>query len=107
MRSEQKAEEAEELRSQVNAIIDPRKCVHVKIPSELHAEMRVFGLRKKLSLQEMFIEFCQLIVEGDTNLHKKMDDLVKRKKEKRIKKLTNQDAESIYDYIAATNGKKS
>ena len=106
MQSEQQAE-AEELRSQVNAIIDPRKCVHIKIPSELHAEMRVFGLRKKLSLQEMFIEFCQLIVEGDTNLHKKMDDLVKRKKEKRIKKLTNQDAESIYDYIASNSGKKS
>lgn len=107
MRSEQQAEEAEELRSQVNAIIDPRKCVHIKIPSELHAEMRVFGLRKNLSLQEMFVEFCNLIVDGDTNLHKKMEDLVKRKKEKRIKKLTNQDAESIYDYIATNGGKKS
>ena len=107
MRSEQQVEEAEELRSQVNAIIDPRKCVHIKIPTELHAEMRVFGLRKKLSLQEMFTEFCHLIVNGDSNLHKKMDDLVKRKKEKRIKKLTNQDAESIYDYIATSSGKKS
>ena len=75
MRSEQQVEAAEELRNQVNAIIDPRKCVHVKIPSELHAEMRVFGLRKKLSLQEMFIEFCNLIVEGDTNLHKKIRGL--------------------------------
>lgn len=99
MRSEQKAE-AEALREQVNFAIDPRKCVHIKLPSELHAQMRIFGFSKKLSLQEMLTEFCQLIVDGDVNLHKKMEDLAKRKKEKRIKKLTNQDAEDIYDFIA-------
>ena len=99
MQSERKAE-AQELREQINLVIDPRKCVHVKLPSDLHAQMRVFGFNKKLSLQEMFVEFCQLIVDGDQGLHKKMDELVKRKKEKRIKKLTNQDAEDIYDYIA-------
>lgn len=100
MQSEQKAE-AEELRKQIEHVIDPRKCVHIKIPSELHAEMRVLGLRKKLSLQEMFSEFCQLMVDGDSHLHKKMDDLAKRKKEKRLKNLTIQDADNIYDYIAS------
>ena len=100
MQSEQEREAAEELRRRVDFIIDPRKCVHIKIPAELHAEMRVFGLRKKLSLQEMFVEFCQLIVDGDSNLQRKMDDLAKRKKEKRIKKLTEKDSEDIYDYIA-------
>lgn len=99
MQSERKAEE-EELRKQVNSIIDPRKCVHIKLPSELHAELRVFAFKKKLSLQEMFSEFCQLIVDGDPSIHKRMDDLVKRKKESRIKKLTQQDAEDIYDYIS-------
>jgi hypothetical protein len=99
MQSERKAEE-EELRKQVNSIIDPRKCVHIKLPSELHAELRVFSFKKKLSLQEMFSEFCQLIVDGDPSIHKRMDDLVKRKKESRIKKLTQQDAEDIYDYIS-------
>lgn len=99
MQSERKAEE-EELRKQVNSIIDPRKCVHIKLPSELHAEMRVFAFKKKLSLQEMFSEFCQLIVDGDPSIHKRMDDLVKRKKENRIKKLTQRDAEDIYDYIS-------
>ncbi|NDD93146.1 hypothetical protein EBZ37_13840 [bacterium] len=74
--------------------------MHIKLPSELHAEIRVIGLRKKLSLQEMLSEFCQLMVDGDDYLERRMDDLVKRKKEKRIKKLTTQDAEDIYDYIA-------
>jgi hypothetical protein len=99
MQSERKAE-AEQLRRQAELIIDPRKCVHIKLPSELHAEMRVIGLRKKLSLQEMLSEFCQLMVDGDDYLDRRMDELVKRKKEKKIKKLTMQDAEDIYDYIA-------
>lgn len=105
MQSERKAEE-EELRRQVDSIVDPRKCVHIKLPSELHAELRVFGFKKKLSLQEMISEFCQLLVDGDPIIHKRMDDLAKRKKEKRIKKLTNQDAEDIYDFIAQQNGEK-
>lgn len=100
MQSEQRKAEAEELRKQANLVLDPRKCVHIKIPSDLHAEMRVFSFQKKLSLQEMFIEFCQLIIDGDSHTHRVMDDLVKRKKEKRIKKLTASDSESIYDYIA-------
>ena len=99
--------EEEEERRRIDFIIDPRKCVHIKLPAELHAEMRVFGLRKKLSLQEMVSEFCQLIVDGDSHLHKKMDDLVKRKKQKRLKKLTMQDAENIYDYIASQSEKRS
>ena len=90
----------EEQHRQIGFIIEPRKCVHIKIPSELHAEMRVFAFRKKLSLQEMFTEFCQLIADGDSHLQRKMDDLVKRKKEKKIKQLTNQDADDIYNYIA-------
>lgn len=99
MQSERKAE-AEELLEQVNYIVDPRKCVHIKLPSELHAQVRVFGFKKKLSLQEMFSEFCQLIADGDQAIHSKMDDLAKRKKQKQIKKLTNQDAEDIYEFIA-------
>ncbi len=106
MQSEQEQEAAEALRRRVEFIIDPRKCVHVKIPAELHAEMRVFGLRKKLSLQEMFVEFCQLIVDGDTSLQKRMEDLAKRKKEKRIKKLTEKDSEDIYDFIAKQAGRE-
>lgn len=105
MQSEQKAG-AEELREQVNFVIDPRKCVHIKLPSELHAQMRIFGFSKKLSLQEMLTEFCQLIVDGDVNLHKRMDDLAKRKKEKKIKRITNQDAEDIYDFIASQGKEK-
>ena len=97
--------EQEEARRRAEFIIDPRKCVHIKLPSELHAEMRVFAFKKNLSLQEMLTEFCQLVVDGDAYIHRRMDDLVKRKKEKRIKKLTMKDSENIYDYIASQSGK--
>lgn len=81
-------------------VLTPRKCVHIKMPSELHADMRVLGFQKKLSLQEMFIEFARLLTEGDSYLSKKMEDLVRLKKEKKIKKITTQDTEDIYDFIS-------
>jgi len=60
----------------------------------------VFGFHKKLSIQEMIVELIQLIVDGDVSVNSRMDHLVKRKKEKRIKKLTKDDTENIYDYIS-------
>ena len=60
----------------------------------------MFGFHKKLSIQEMIVELIQLIVDGDVSVNSRMDHLVKRKKEKRIKKLTKDDTENIYDYIS-------
>jgi hypothetical protein len=97
-------EAAEELRREVEFIIEPRRCVHIKMPSELHADFRVFGLRKKLSMQEMFIEFARLLSNDDSYLNKKMDDLARLKREKKIKKLTVQDSEDIYDFISKNGG---
>lgn len=102
---EQVVVDQEEARRRAEFIIDPRKCVHIKLPSELHAEIRIFAFKKSLSLQEILTEFCQLVVDGDAYTHRRMDDLVKRKKEKRIKKLTMKDSENIYDYIASQSGK--
>lgn len=66
----------------------------------------MFGFHKKLSIQEMIVELIQLIVDGDVSVNSRMDHLVKRKKEKRIKKLTKDDAENIYEYISS-NSKES
>jgi hypothetical protein len=81
-------------------VLTPRRCAHIKMPSELHANMRIVGFQKKLSLQEMFIEFARMLTDGDSYLNKKMDDLARLKKEKKIKKLTAQDSEDIYDFIS-------
>ena len=34
-----------EARRRAEVIIDPRKCVHIKLPSELHAEIRIFAFK--------------------------------------------------------------
>ena len=85
-------------------VLTPRRCAHIKMPSELHANMRIVGFQKKLSLQEMFIEFARMLTDGDSYLNKKMDDLARLKKEKKIKKLTAQDSEDIYDFISKNGG---
>jgi len=100
---QEQREAAEALRREVECILDRRRSVHIKIPAELHASLRVFGFHKKLSIQEMIVELIQLIVDGDVSVNSRMDHLVKRKKEKRIKKLTKDDADNIYDYISNNN----
>ena len=92
--------QAAELRRKVEVIIEPRKCVHLKLPSEVHAGARIFGIKNKLSLQEMLTEFCRLLTDGDEYLSRRLEDLVKRKKLKKIKKITAKDEEDIYNHIA-------
>ncbi len=99
MRREQRA--AVELQvKELEHVLTPRRCVHIKIPSELHASMRIRGFEKKLSLQEIFTELARLISEDDAYLNKKLDDLARLKKEKRLRKLTIQDSEDIYEFIS-------
>lgn len=102
MQHRQEKHQAEELRREIESILDHTKSVHVKLPAELHSEFRVFGLRKKLSMQEMLVEMVRLIVDGDGPMHGKMDNLAKRKKENKLRKLSKDDAENIYDYISST-----
>ena len=102
-RKQEQREAAEALRREVECILDKRRSVHIKIPAELHALLRVFGFHKKLSIQEMIVELIQLVVDGDVSINNRMDHLVKRKKENRIKKLTKADSEHIYDYISNNN----
>ena len=91
---------AEELRRKVETIVEPRRCVHLKLPSEIHAAVRIYGMKNKLSLQEILSEMCRLIADDDDYLRRRMEDLVKRKKQEKIKKITAKDTEDIYNHIA-------
>jgi len=98
MQLERRAEQ-EALREKVSHIVEPRKCVHLKLPSEVHSELRIFGIKNKLSLQEMITEMCRLLVDGDNYLYNRMISFYKKKQEKKIKKISAKDEESIYNHI--------
>jgi hypothetical protein len=98
MQSERRAAQ-EALREKVAAIVEPRRCVHLKLPAEVHQELRIFAIKNKLSLQEMITEMCRLLIDGDNYLYNRMLFLSKKKKEKQIKKISVKDEEDIYNHI--------
>jgi hypothetical protein len=84
----------------VQHLLESRKCIHLKLPSDLHADLRVFAFKKKISVQAIFEEFAQQVVSGNLHFEKCVDNLLERKKKKLLKKLSAQDNEEIYKYIA-------
>ena len=78
---------------------DRRKSIHVKLYTETHAAFRIELIKKKLSMQEVFEDFAQRVVRGDGFAHRVLDTVAKRKRERHIEKLSDTDAESIFDAI--------
>ena len=78
---------------------DHRKSIHIKLLTETHAAFRIELIKKKLSMQEVFEDFAQRVVRGDGFAHRVLDTVAKRKRERHIEKLSDTDAESIFDAI--------
>jgi len=51
-------------------------------------------------MQEVFEDFAQRVVRGDGFAHRVLDTVARKKREKHIERLSETDAESIFDAIA-------
>lgn len=78
---------------------DHRKSIHVKLLTETHAAFRIELIKKKLSMQEVFEDFAQRVVRGDGFAHRVLDTIARKKRERHIERLSDTDAESIFDAI--------
>jgi len=78
---------------------DHRKSIHVKLLTETHAAFRIELIKKKLSMQEVFEDFAQRVVRGDGFAHRVLDTISRKKRERHIERLSETDAESIFDAI--------
>jgi hypothetical protein len=76
-----------------------RKSIHIKLLTSTHIALRIQSFRLKLSVQEMLEEFAQRIVVEDPDIMELLADLSKRKRDKEFKRITNIDADTIYDMI--------
>ena len=56
-----------------------RKCVHVSIKKEIHAQLRLKLFARGLSLQEVFNEFCQQYVLDDAAATKIVDRYIMKR----------------------------
>ena len=76
-----------------------RKSVHINLPTEVHANLRILAFKSKLSMQEIFEDLAIRLVEGDTHMHKALSSLALGKQAKVLRDLSSPDRETIFDAI--------
>ena len=82
---------------------ETKKGVHFNITRESHSELRILLFKKKLTLSEVFQELVHQMIEGSPKMEKLLDELTYRKRQKIIKQLSEQDAESLFSVIESDN----
>jgi len=81
-----------------------RRCVHIALYTDTHLQLRKVALERGVSMQEMFQRFADLVVSGDKQMGKVLDELERDKlsgtlKRDVSKKLDQKGLRTIYDII--------
>jgi 2-hydroxy-3-keto-5-methylthiopentenyl-1-phosphate phosphatase len=89
----------------IDKLIDfaAKKSIHVNMSKGAHAALKIACIKRSLSIQEVFEEIAQMIGAENPEIISVLEDLAMRKRNKIIKKLSENDADSIFDLIEADN----
>ena len=89
----------------MNKLIDfaSKKSIHVNMSKDAHASLKIACIKRNLSIQEVFEEIGQMIGSENPELISILEDLSIRKRNKIIKRLSGDDAESLFNLIEADN----
>lgn len=79
--------------------MDLRKDIHLSILKPSHLELKIICMRRNLTIQEVFEEFVSRTITGAPDMIDLLNDLETKKRAKQAQKLTNIDAEALYDII--------
>jgi len=79
--------------------LDIRKDMHLSILRPSHLELKIICMRRGLNIQEVFEEFVNRIIIGSPDMIELLNDLETKKRAKQAQKITNIDAEALYDII--------
>ena len=82
---------------------ETKKTVHFNITRESHSALRISCFKHRLSMQEVFEEIAQRIAAQSPDMIKLMESLSQKKKDKIIQKLSETDAESLFNIIEEEN----
>ena len=82
---------------------ESKKTIHFNITRKSHSRLRIECFQKRVSMQEVFEEVAQRIAEQTPDMMNLLDAVSERKREKTIKKLSESDAESLYNIIEQEN----
>lgn len=60
-------------------IFESRKCVHIKLPKEIHATLREKLFRHNVTMQDLFQDYAEIIAEDNVRADKTIQRLVSKK----------------------------
>ena len=76
-----------------------KKTVHFNMLSESHAALRMACFKYNLSMQEVLEEISQRIGMESSEMISLLEDLREKKRNKFVKKLSDNDAQSLYGIL--------
>lgn len=77
-------------------MIRGKKSLHISMEHEVHSDFRIQCFKKGLSMQEVLAEFAKRVGQESNDVIRIMDQLVKDKQIKAVKKYTKTDVDDIY-----------
>ena len=78
---------------------ESKKTIHFNITREAHSKLRIECFQKRVSMQEVFEEVAQRIAAQSPDIMSLLDYVSERKKDRIIKRLSETDAESLFNII--------
>jgi len=77
-------------------VVRGKKSLHINMEYEIHSDFRIQCFKKGLSMQEVLAEFAKRVGQESNDVIRIMDQLVKDKQVKAVKKYTKTDVDDIY-----------
>ena len=85
--------------SEILKELERRKSLHFNITSSAHSALRINCFKLGITMQDFFEEISQLVEAESPIAISIMNETAAKKKNKKIKKLTVTDEESLYNII--------
>jgi len=82
---------------------ETKKTIHFNITREAHSKVRISCFKHRLSMQEVYEELSQRIAAESPEMVSLIEDLAQKKRDRIIEKLSETDAESLYNIIEKEN----
>ena len=87
------------LRSENGDVYLEKKCIHIKLYKDTYNMLRIECFKHDVSIQELFEDISQRIIGSDPVFSEILEELEQNKRDKKMKKLSLKDADSVYKEI--------
>lgn len=79
--------------------IGKRKQLHIAIHDDMRTELKIACARKKITMQDFFVECIACFIDGNEEIEKIIDELSKAIHNKTIKRVNAVDEDAVYRAI--------